>query len=391
MFKIVFKRLNLYYLAGMENSLKSSSLFASFASSSRNEWMRVASSEIEGKNPFEALQWRLGEIKGSPYYDQRDSRTSPIVLPPSVSEFMGPRAWHNMPVINALEEKKANEKALHYLRSGADGILFDTTQNNTVSFSELLHLIEWPHCSIGFYLPDDVDGFFDALSSYFLANNSPEKLIGFFLKKTYPHHPQSMHKVIHNLRLYNHLQLLGITSSIEDPIEQINDLLLNAVNLIDQLTELGSDLSLIMRNLFFSVPVGTDFFAEIAKLKALRLLWFQVLHAYGIHDRKLFDVTIHAYSEPWKKELFQPHENMLKGTMASLASVLGGCTALSVLPDHEHDERVSRIARNVSSLLREESYLNKVADPTAGSYYVDTLVKEMAEKAWTKFIQSVNA
>jgi methylmalonyl-CoA mutase len=375
----------------MENSLKSGSLFASFAPTSRNDWMTVALSEVDGKNPFEALQWTLGEIKGSPYYDQEDNDTSPIVLPPSTSEFMGPRAWRNMPVINALEEKKANEKALHYLRSGADGILFDTTQNNTISFSELLHLIEWPHCSIGFYLPDDVDGFFDALSSYLSSNNSPEKLNGFFLKKTYPHHPQSMHKVIHTMSAYSHLHFLGINTTIEDPVDQINDLLLNAVTLIDQLTELESAHSLIMRNLFFSVPVGTDFFAEIAKLKALRLLWFQVLHAYGIHDRKLFDVTIHAYSEPWKKELFQPHENMLKGTMASLASILGGCNALSVHPDHEHDERLSRIARNVSSLLREESYLNKVADPTAGSYYVDTLVKEMAEKAWTKFIQSVTA
>lgn len=375
----------------MENSLKSGSLFASFTPTSRNDWTKVALSEVDGKNPFEALQWTFGEIKGSPYYDQEDSRISPIVLPSSTSEFMGPRAWRNMPVINALEEKKANEKALHYLRSGADGILFDTTQNNTVSFSELLHLIEWPHCSLGFYLPDDVDGFFDALSSYLSLTDSPEKLNGFFLKKTYPHHPQSMHKVIHTMSAYSHLQLLGITSTIEDPVDQINDLLLNAVKLIDQLTELGSDLNMIMRNLFFSVPVGTDFFVEIAKLKALRLLWFQVVYAYGIHDRKISDVTIHAYSEPWQKELFQPHENMLKGTMASLASILGGCNALSVHPDHEHDERLSRIARNVSSLLREESHLNKVADPTAGSYYVDSLVKEMAEKAWTKFIQSVNA
>jgi methylmalonyl-CoA mutase len=73
-----------------------------------------------------------------------------------------------------------------------------------------------------------------------------------------------------------------------------------------------------------------------------------------------------------------------------MAAIMGGCTALSVIPDHENDERLDRIARNVSSLLREESYLNKVADPTAGSYYIDTLVKEIAEKAWTKFIQSVN-
>lgn len=376
----------------MENSLKSGSLFASFPSSSRNEWRNVASSEIDGKNPFEALQWTLGELTGSPYYDQEDSHSSPIILPASSSEFMGPRAWHNMPVINALDEKKANEKALHFLRTGADGILFDTSQNSSVSVTELLRLIEWQHCSIGFYLPNDTDRFFSALSLYLSSlENSPEKLNGFFLKKTYPHHPQSMHKVIHTLSANRHLHLLGIMSSMEDPVEQICDMMVRAVQVIDQLTEQGSDLSLIMRNIFFSVPVGTDFFAEIAKLKTLRALWIQVLQAYAVHDRSLSDVFIHARSDPWQNKVFQPHENMLKGTMASMAAILGGCTALSVLPDHEDDKRLERIACNVSSLLREEAHLNKVADPTAGSYYIDTLVMKMTEKAWTKFIQSVTA
>jgi methylmalonyl-CoA mutase len=135
----------------------------------------------------------------------------------------------------------------------------------------------------------------------------------------------------------------------------------------------------------FSIAIDTDFFVSIAKLKALRYLWFQIAQAYGYTAFKAENFSIHARSEVWINPDFQPHGNMLKETTAAMATVLGGANRLSTYPEDIENEVMSRIARNTTHILREESHFNKVADPLAGAYLVENMVTEMAEKAWAKF------
>ncbi|MFZ6009577.1 MAG: methylmalonyl-CoA mutase family protein, partial [Bacteroidota bacterium] len=138
-------------------------------------------------------------------------------------------------------------------------------------------------------------------------------------------------------------------------------------------------------NIAFSLPVGTNFFLEQAKFKAMRLLWFQVAHAYGVKDFKAGQLHIHARGETWTPGNYQPHGNMLKSTTSAMSAIMGGCDALTVLAEDENNAIMSRVARNVSNLLREESHLNKVADPMAGSYALENMVHQLAEQAWKKF------
>lgn len=365
-------------------------LFSSFTPVTKDDWIRAASVEIQGKNPNETLQWTRHALTGLPYYDKLDSingvQIDSFRLAPGSNSFRGARDWYNLPIVNALHAKNANESALIQLTNGADGILFDVQKNPSVSLQMLLSGIEWPHCNVSFLLEEDVEMFFKNLSSYLSESKvQPELLNGFFLQKSYPQHPQLLHNVIHTLSDYKNLFLLGITSQFENPVDQLSDLLIKSVRLIDALTTSGTGANLALRNIFFSVSVGTDFFIEIAKLKALRILWFQVVRAYGIESYNVSDVMIHAHSISWNNNSFEPHENMLKSTTASMAAILGGCTALSTEPDTEGDERLTRIARNVSNVMREESHLDKVADPTAGSYYLENLVYSIAHEAWAKF------
>ena len=76
---------------------------------------------------------------------------------------------------------------------------------------------------------------------------------------------------------------------------------------------------------------------------------------------------------------------MISGTMGALAAVVGGCDSLTVMPENENNATMARIARNVSNILREESHLSKVADPTAGAYAVENVVNKLAIAAWTDF------
>ena len=121
------------------------------------------------------------------------------------------------------------------------------------------------------------------------------------------------------------------------------------------------------KSIAFSISIGTSFLESIAKLKTLRMLWYQVARAYGFGNFSAADLHIHARSESWTHEKFHPHGNMLKGTTTCVASVIGGANVISIFPEDENNSTMVRVARNVSNLLREESHFDKVADPAAGS------------------------
>lgn len=371
----------------------SKEIFSSFPSATKEDWVKIAAKEIGGKNPFDALQWNQGEVIGYPYYDKTSldnlSRVESFHLSPAQQEFAGSRNWLNMPVINVLEDEKANEQALHQLSFGADGVLFDFGNNSVVSIENLLKNIDWRYCALGFQVAGGSAVTAEKIFKYIAATiPDQESRQGFILTETYPQHPQSLHNVIHSLNKFNGIYLLGITSQIENPVGQISELLTLSVEQINQLLERGVDKKNIFRHLFYSVPVGTDLFIEMAKVKAIRMLWYQLSRAYEV-DCSPGELFIHARSTAWKNDALQPHENMIKGTTASLAAILGGCNALTTEPENRDDERMNRIARNVSSVLREESHLDKVADPTAGSYYLESLTHALASQAWNKFKKTV--
>jgi len=372
----------------MKSSDNHIDLFSSFSPATKEAWAKAASAEIEGKNPFESLLWHQHGITGLPYYDKNDSGTG-FILSSSNEEFIGARGWYNMPLIKVLEEKHANNKALQHLTGGADGVLFDLEKKTELSLKELLNGIEWPFCKVSFLIHENLDNFFAKLQDYLQEKKyNPTSISGFFQLKTYPHHPQSLHKVVHNLNSYSNLRFIGITSNFKDPVEELSDLLVKAVTEVDVLTNAGVSEKPALRQVFFSVQVGHDFFMEIAKLKVLRMLWHQVVKAYGVVNYNPSDVYIHAMNTVWSNETFQPHENMLAGTVSGLASVTGGCTSLTLEPAAD-EERLQRIALNVSHILREESHINKVADPTAGSYYLENLINTLVSATWKSFTEKI--
>jgi methylmalonyl-CoA mutase len=122
----------------------------------------------------------------------------------------------------------------------------------------------------------------------------------------------------------------------------------------------------------------------MAKLKVLRMLWFQIAHAYGHTDYQLRDLFIHSRSEAVEDTTYSPHENMLKGTFAAMAAIMGGCDAITV-ESEQQPPVLPRWAKNVSAILEEESYFDRFPDPLAGAYAFDTIVDQMAAKAWEIF------
>ncbi|MEX2590021.1 MAG: methylmalonyl-CoA mutase family protein, partial [Chitinophagales bacterium] len=136
-----------------------------------------------------------------------------------------------------------------------------------------------------------------------------------------------------------------------------------------------------------TVPVGCIYFVEIAKLRALRLLWPNIIKNYGLHEAAVYIQT--RNSPLFTHE--DPYWNMLRHTTMAMIAVIGGADSIHLKiegeKEAENPEFFQRIAINVQHILREESKLENVNDPANGSYYIENLSYQLAEKAWGKFQQ----
>ncbi len=149
------------------------------------------------------------------------------------------------------------------------------------------------------------------------------------------------------------------------------------------------DIDELVERFRFSVGVGGNFFMEIAKLRAFRLLWAKVGKAFGASDKAIAKSTLFAKSAMWNKTVYDPYVNMLRGTTEAFAAVVGGVNALHIAPFdapiRPSDEFSRRIARNTQLILADECEMTKVIDPAGGSWYIEWLTDQLARKAWEEF------
>lgn len=356
-------------------------LLKEFPPSTREQWIALAKKELDNQDPFETLTRVSADgLHVKPYYDKTDLNPQALhnfQLAASDEEFKGPRSWDNLPPVRVEDESVANKKALEHLIAGSEGILFDLAQKERVDFDKLLTGIALEYCNVSFLISSSIHsiGYFS-----YLENKGIDKqhIIGTFFWKDLQNEmiaPQSLQK----------FQCYGISIPTSHPIDEISHALVIGNDCIKRLLKKGWEFEAAISSIAFSIAIDTDFFASVAKVKALRFVWFQVAHAYGFSDFKPESLVLHARSEAWINSDFQPHGNLLKETTAAMAAVLGGTNGLTIYPEDIDNEVMSRIARNTSHILREESHLNKVADPLAGAYLIESMVTEIAEKAWAKF------
>lgn len=144
---------------------------------------------------------------------------------------------------------------------------------------------------------------------------------------------------------------------------------------------------LAVKSLFIKTASGPLYFPEMAKIRALRLLWKLLLEEYGTEPET--KLLVYAETSKTNKPLSDAYNNMVRVVSEGMSVVIGGADYVTIHPYNEHYEEPSdfskRIARNVQHILREESHLNRVADPAAGSYYIETMTDTIAEQSWELF------
>lgn len=381
-------------------------LFDQFKPLSKEAWTQRVIKDLRGADFDETLVWKSKEgFEIAPFYTKEDLTDDLAYLQAYQNavlnkgdNYAGPRKWEYWQRIPVDDVKEANRKAVLALHHGGDGILFGSESPMTPAQLEaVLEGIELPYCSTAFVFEGNPTQF----SQDFVA----------FLKKRKYDFADIKGSIIAGVEalpapvLQTYFESIGQLPNFKGltlkvaPAENLSAtnaaLLANAVKVVSTLSDAGADLAQVFGQVSFSTEADNNYFGEIARLRALRMLFHQIAKSYGVDAFQPSDLRIHSWSQIARDEETKedPYLNMLSNTSQAMSAVIGGCDYLTILPHNDGleptDDFSDRIARNISNLLREESYFDKVADPAAGSFYIENLTDKIARKSWELFQQKV--
>ncbi|MES2386621.1 MAG: methylmalonyl-CoA mutase family protein [Bacteroidota bacterium] len=178
----------------------------------------------------------------------------------------------------------------------------------------------------------------------------------------------------------------SVSDSVSDPVTELSEAITMFVECLDYLTDKGFAPAQVSQSAIFSMDIGTDYFTEIAKFRALRLLQAVVLDAYGVPP---IYIPIYATGSAATHNPDDSSGNLLRNTTAAMAAVAGGADIIALRP-HENGAQTksspARLAMNVSNILRYESMFERSADPAGGSFLIETMTNAFAKAAWERFL-----
>lgn len=155
------------------------------------------------------------------------------------------------------------------------------------------------------------------------------------------------------------------------------------------LTDAGLSACEVASRIKFNMGISSNYFMELAKFRAARMLWAEIVKAYGPECDCCCKMFVHAVTSKFNQTIYDAHVNLLRSMTETMSAALAGVDSIETLPFdlpyQKPDEFSERIARNQQIMLRDESHLNKVVDPAGGSYYVETLTSSIAGQAWKLF------
>jgi methylmalonyl-CoA mutase len=367
-----------------------------FPDADKNAWLVQVQKELKSDSVYESLRWPTDEgFTLELYYTANDLAQLPLKTIQSAQKQTP--GWLNVPEYTLTNDAKADNSLLrNALVNGADGLVLSLSAETDLT--QLLNGIKLSDTPIYFRLAASIDPV-DFIRR--LKTIAPYQLKGGLLtdpgdvsaevRRLTADSPQFRTIYVSSHAFHN----AGGTI-----IQELAFTLASLVGVYDRLTDEGLTIDQLVPKTAISLSVGTSYFLEIAKLRALRVLLDRIFKAYHslfiIHPHRRTDpLFIHAQTSTFYDATATPYTNLLRATTEAMAAVIGGCDALTIHPyntvlgqpaNDSNQEHADRIARNVSILLKSESYLDKVADPSAGAYYIENLTHQFIESAWTLFL-----
>lgn len=389
-------------------------LFDQFPPVSTEEWRAKVEVDLKGADFNKKLVWRTNEgFNVQPMYraeDIKDLKTTDS-LPGEYPFVRGTKTnndWYIRQEIEVCCPKAANEKATEVLGKGVTSLGFKLKEDiDAEGLKTLLAGIDLAKVEVNFdccpnkalQLAKDLVEVVKAAGAADIFSGS----IGFDPFRRLLKHGKDFPK-----------DIKALAAEIVKAVADVKNLRVLAVNTdklcnagayiyqelgyalswgnewLSQLTDAGIDATEAAKRIKFNMGISTNYFMEIAKFRAARMLWAQIVKQYEPKCDCACKMNVHATTSEFNQTIFDAYVNLLRSQTESMSAALAGVDSITVTPfDKQYknpDEFSERLARNQQLLLKEESHLDKIVDPAGGSYYVETLTMSIANEAWKLFL-----
>ncbi len=406
----------------MAEKNKDAKLMAEFPPVKTEQWESVIREDLKGADYDKKLVWKTMEgISVKPYYRAEDLKIieTTKVLPGEFPYIRGNNETGNNWLVrqdfdvNGDNPAETNQKALDALTKGVDSLGFRLCKGCEPSFDGVSKVINGIN--------------FEKAEVNLIGGGTSRKALPFFIQKikeakvdpkkvkaSIDYSPLSsfslngkfccdadtsfnrMKETIEAVREFPQFKVIGVNGYIfhnsgSTLTQELAFALAMANDYLAALTERGVSVDEAANRMRFNFAIGANYFMEIAKFRAARLLWAKVVEAYGPKSLESSRMNIHAETSTWNKTVYDAYVNMLRTTTEGMSAVIAGVDSLNILPfDTTYQSATAfseRIARNQQLVIKEESYFDKIADVAAGSYYIENLTDSIAQEAWKLFLK----
>jgi methylmalonyl-CoA mutase len=392
-------------------------LFSDFPAVSTEEWMAKINVDLKGADYEKKLVWRTNEgFKVKPFYRKEDleglktTEGLPGQFPYVRGNKKDSNAWLVRQDILVEDPAAANAKALDILNKGVDSLGFRLKHQSVDAafISTLLngikadavelnfstcqaHTVELANLLVDYFrnqgydlahLRGSID--FDPLSRMLTRGKDTSALLA---------KAKELVEVVSALPQYRCIAVnaLELNNSGSYIAQELGYALAWGNEYLSQLVEAGVPVDLAAKKIKFNFGISSNYFLEIAKFRAARLLWADIVKEYKPECDCACKMVAHAETSTFNLTLFDAHVNLLRTQTETMSAALAGVNSITVTPfDKAYqtpDDFSERIARNQQLLLKEESHFDMVVDPAAGSYFIENLTVSIAQQAWNLFLQ----
>ena len=396
---------------------KEQKLFTEFAPISTEEWEAKIIADLKGLDYERALVWKTNEgFNVRPYY-RKENLEGKVYLETMPGEYPYVRGnnktgndWLIRQNIFVTDFEAANKKALNILGKGVTSIGFLLSECNSItaeSIAVLLKDICLEAAEINLVCPCDSCKCTEVFSNYISnskwenekvqASVSNDPIGTFLLKGKLENDAIAKLKTdVEAAKAVKNLRAVAVhgkffANSGSSVVQELAFSLAQGAEYLTQLTDVGIVADDAARSIKFNMGIGNNYFMEIAKFRAARLLWSKIVEAFKPENKCSAKMIVHSETNRYNLTVYDPYVNMLRTQTEAMSAVLGGVHSVTVLPFNaifeDTTEFSERIARNQQILLKEESHFDKIADPAAGSYFIENLTESLAEQAWNLFLE----
>jgi methylmalonyl-CoA mutase len=365
-------------------------LFSEFSPVTKETWKQLVLKELKGQ-PYHTLLWEKGELTFEPYYTREE--IAGFNLPVIKKPYSG---WHIRQDFTVTDYKHANQKILRSLQNGINAIGIHLTSPCALPQLEILFdgvFLEM--ISVHFISGEHTSSVFEAFMQWAEKNKTDiSTLTGSFHIAPLPNNMSdfaSLAKLLHHIHAalpkFKLITIcIGPTTAHEKISEELSLALQKNHQYFSAMSASGYDKKTLADITQWHVSIGVEYFLEIARLRAIRILWDRLLHEHQIEPAP---VLIQAQKSWEHHDEKNPFINILRHTTEAMSAIIGGCDILTLPGANEYEsldqDFFERINTNIQHILKHESHFDAVADPAAGSYYIETLTMKLCDATWTAF------